>query len=127
EVSRRGAATRVPLAIPPAPCRAAMAGTLVRSLSLLAVGTLVCFLMAWLVGEALFLREVRPILATARKVSVGDLDARTGLTEGRGEIRELGRAIDDAVAALQVSHRDLFSAREEELAARGAQGSCTRT
>ena len=60
--------------------------------------------MAWLVSEALFLREVRPILATARRVSAGDLDARTGLAEGRGEIRELGRAIDDAVAALQTSH-----------------------
>ena len=87
------------------------------------MGTLVCFLMAWLVGEALFLREVRPILATARRVSAGDLEARTGLAGGRGELRELGRAIDDAVAALQTSHRELVAAREQAVEANRAKGS----
>ncbi len=123
EFSGHRTGSRVSLGIPLAPYRAAMAGSFLRNLLLLAIGTAVCFLMAWLVGEALFLREVRPILATARKVSVGDLDARTGLAEGRGEIRELGRAIDDAVAALQVSHRDLVAAREQALEASRAKGS----
>jgi signal transduction histidine kinase/CheY-like chemotaxis protein/HPt (histidine-containing phosphotransfer) domain-containing protein len=115
--------SRVTLGIPLAPYRAEIMRTLLRNLVLLAIGTAVCFLMAWLVGEWLFLREVRPILATARKVSAGDLDARTGLAEGRGEIRELGRAIDDAVVALQASHRDLVAAREDALAASRAKGS----
>ena len=42
--------------------------------------------------------------------------------EGRGEIRELGRAIDDAVAALQASHRELVAAREQALEASRAKG-----
>ena len=71
---------------------------------------------------ALFLREVRPILATARKVSAGDL-RRDGFADDRGELRELGRAIDDAVAAQQASNRDLVAAREQAGEANRAKGS----
>ena len=96
---------------------------LARNLGILAVGTRGVLLMAWLVGHVLFLQEVRPILATARRVSAGDLDARTGLSGNRGELQELGRAIDDAVAALQTSHREMVAAREEAVAANQAKGS----
>src|SRR5262249_4176742 len=115
--------SRVTLGIALAPYRAEMNAALRRNLAIPAAGTPASFLTAWPVGEALCLREVRPILATARKVSAGDLEARTGLGEGRGEIRELGGAIDDAVAALQSSHRDLVAAREEALDASRAKGS----
>src|SRR6185295_16947989 len=53
--------SRVTLGIPLEPYRAGMRAALLRNLGLLAAGTLLCFLIAWLVGEALFLREVRPI------------------------------------------------------------------
>jgi two-component system, sensor histidine kinase and response regulator len=115
--------SRVSLGIPLAPFRADMNRELRRNIALLAAGTLLCFLMAWLIGEILFLREIGPILSTARRLFAGDLDARTGLANGRGEIRELGRAIDDAVAALQASHRDLVEAREQALEASRAKGS----
>ena len=115
--------SRVTLGIPLAPYRAAMNASLLRDLVLLAMGTLLCFLMAWLVSEALFLREVRPILATARKVSAGDFEARTGFTDDRGELRELGRAIDDAVAAQQASNQEMVAAREQAEDANRAKGS----
>jgi two-component system, sensor histidine kinase and response regulator len=115
--------SRVTLGIPLAPYRAVMNAALLRNLGLLAMGTLLCFLMAWLVGEALFLREVRPILATARKVSAGDFEARTGFTDDRGEFRELGRAIDDAVAAQQASNQEMVAAREQAEEANRAKGS----
>jgi signal transduction histidine kinase/CheY-like chemotaxis protein/HPt (histidine-containing phosphotransfer) domain-containing protein len=115
------AGSRVTLGIPLGPYRAAMKETLRRNFGIFALGAVASFFMVWLVSEALFLREVRPILATARRLSDGDLEARTGLAEGRGEIRELGRAIDEAVAALQTSHRDLVAAREQALAANQAK------
>jgi signal transduction histidine kinase/DNA-binding response OmpR family regulator/HPt (histidine-containing phosphotransfer) domain-containing protein len=115
--------SRVTLGIALAPYRARLNAAVLRNLMLLTAGTLVCVLMAWMVGEMLFLREVRPILATARRVSAGDLDARTGFGPGRGELRELGRAIDDAVAAQQSAHRDLVEAREEAMEANRAKGS----
>ena len=123
EYHGRPTGSQVSLGIPLGPYRADMNRALLRNLGILAVGTLGCFLMAWLVGQVLFLQEVRPILATARRVSAGDLDARTGLSGTRGELQELGRAIDDAVAALQASHRELVAAREEAVAANQAKGS----
>jgi signal transduction histidine kinase/CheY-like chemotaxis protein/HPt (histidine-containing phosphotransfer) domain-containing protein len=115
--------SRMTLGIPLAPYRAEMRAALARKLALLAIGTLACFLMAWFVAEALFLREVRPIVAAVRRVSAGDLDARTGLESGRGELRELGHAIDEAVAAQQDAHRDIVAAREQALEANRAKGS----
>ena len=115
--------TRVTLGIALAPYRAALNAALLRNIGLLLTGTLLCILIAWLVGEALFLREVRRIVATARRVSAGDLDARTGFGPERGELRELGRVIDDAVAAQQTAHRDLVAAREEAVEANRAKGS----
>src|SRR4051794_23368307 len=114
--------TRVTLGIALAPYRAALNAALLRNLALLLTGTLLCFVIAWAVGEALFLREVRPIIATARRVSAGDLEARTGFGHDRGELRELGRVIDDAVAAQQASHRDLVAAREQAVQANRAKG-----
>jgi signal transduction histidine kinase/CheY-like chemotaxis protein/HPt (histidine-containing phosphotransfer) domain-containing protein len=114
--------SRVTLGIPLAPYRAEMNAALVRSIAFLTIGALGCLLMAWLVGEALFVREVRAILAAARRVAAGDLDARTGFRDDdRGELRELGRAIDDAVATQQRFQRDLVDAREEALAANRAK------
>ena len=69
EVRGQPTGSRVTLGIALAPYRAAMNAALRRNLGLLAMATLLCFFMAWLVGEALFLREVRPILATARRVA----------------------------------------------------------
>ncbi len=115
--------TRVTLGIALAPYRADLNATLRSNLVLLGTGTILCFLIAWGVGEALFVREVRPIIATARRVSAGDLEARTGFGNERGELRELGRVIDDAVVALQLSHRDLVAAREQAVDANRAKGS----
>ena len=115
--------TRVTLGIALAPYRAALNAALRSNIVLLLTGTFLCFLIAWIVGEALFLREVRRIIATARKVSAGDLDARTGFGHERGELRQLGRVIDDAVAAQQASNRDLVAAREQAVEANRAKGS----
>ena len=123
EFGGQGTGSRVTLGIPLGPYRAAMNQSLRQNLGIFAIGTAICFLMAWLVGEALFLRELRPILRTARRVSAGDLEARSGLAAGRGEIRELGSTIDDAVAALQTSHGELVDASERALAASRAKSS----
>jgi two-component system sensor histidine kinase/response regulator len=114
--------SRVTLGIPLAPFRTEVNRTLRSNLVMLTGGVLLCLLMAGLVAEVLFLGEVRPILATARRLSGGDLTARTGLAEGRGEIRTLGRALDTAIDGLQATHRDLVAAREQALDANRAKG-----
>ena len=114
--------SRVTLGIPQAPYRAELNAALLRHLIFFSLGAIGCFLMAWLVGEALFVREVRAIVGTARRVAAGDLNARTGFAEDeRGELKDLGRAIDLAVAAQQEFQRDLVAAREQALDANRAK------
>jgi two-component system sensor histidine kinase/response regulator len=113
----------VALGIPLAAWRVEMTQLLLKNLSLFGAGTLVCFLMAWLVSEVLFLREMRPILATAKRLADGQLESRTGLPRGRGEMLALAGALDDGIEALQMSQRSLQTATEEALAASQAKGS----
>ena len=89
-----------------------------------ATGTLLCFLIAWLVGEALFLREVRPIIATARKVSAGDLEARTASVTSAANCASSAH-IDDAVAAQQHLIATV-AAREEAVEANRAKDRSSR-
>jgi len=121
----RGQATGavVGLGIPLGPWRAAMWRTLLQNLAILGVGLIASLLAAWLVGELLFLRETRPILATARRLAAGDLEGRTGLPRGRGEMLVLAEALDEGIETLQKSQASLRAATEEALAATRAKGS----
>jgi len=51
------------------------------------------------------------LLGTARRLKAGDLSARTGLTEGRGELREVARALDSGLEALQTTQSEMVEAR----------------
>ena len=66
----------------------------------------------WLARRCSCARSARswPLRAGWR---AGDLEARTGFGDDRGELRELGRTLDAAVAAQQVSHRAIVAAREQ--------------
>jgi len=112
----------VALGIPLGPWRAAMNRMLFQNLAIFGAGALVSLLMAWLVSELLFLREMRPILKTARRLTEGDLECRTGLGPGRGEMLDLARALDDGIETLQISQANLRAATEEALEATKAKG-----
>jgi hypothetical protein len=110
------------LGIPLGSWRAAMNDALRQNLVILGVGTLLCFLMAWLVSELLFLREMRPILSTAKGLAAGDLTGRTGVV-GRGEMGDLARSLDEGIETLQMSQQALREATEAAVEASKAKGS----
>jgi signal transduction histidine kinase/CheY-like chemotaxis protein len=56
---------------------------------------------AWYGSERFILRHIRPFLDAARHLGEGELTARSGLAEERGEIGELARAFDSMAAALE--------------------------
>jgi PAS domain S-box-containing protein len=56
---------------------------------------------AWMGGEAFLLRRVRDLVGVARRLSAGDLGARTGRPYGVGELSQLARAFDSMAQALQ--------------------------
>jgi signal transduction histidine kinase/CheY-like chemotaxis protein/HPt (histidine-containing phosphotransfer) domain-containing protein len=95
--------------------------SLVRNLGILFLGALGCVTLAWVAADRLFLRETRALLGTARRLKAGDLSARTGLAEGRGELREVASALDAGVASLQVAQAEMAEARAAAEAANRAK------
>ncbi len=71
-----------------------------RSLLLLALVLLTALAAAWLGARHFVLRPVDRIVAAARRLRAGDMDARTGM-DGPGELDDLGRFFDLAAQSLQ--------------------------
>ena len=113
----------ISIGIPTAAAEQTAWAALGRNLGLLLLGAVGCFLLAWLAADRFFLRETRALLGTARRMKKGDLRARTGLPDGRGELREVARALDsglEALAAAQVGMAEAKAAAEAANRAKSA-------
>ena len=111
----------VSIGIPVAVAERIAQASLVRNLSILAVGALLCVALAWVMAERFFLRETRALLRTARSLTAGDLKARTNLSSGHGELSEVGHALDSGLAALDTAQAQLLEARAAADAANQAK------
>ena len=75
--------------------------TLTRNLIWIGVMAGLALAMAW-VGSGLFiLRSVKALTNATMKLAVGDLSARSGISQGRDEIAKLGRSYDKMAEALE--------------------------
>jgi PAS domain S-box-containing protein len=72
---------------------------------------------AWVGTDVFLVRQTKTLVATARRLTLGDLGARTGIQRGSGELCELSRAFDEMAAALEARQAETERARE---ALRGA-------
>lgn len=88
------------LGIPLGPWRAVMNHLLLQNLAIFAAGTLLSFLMAWLVSELLIpARDAADPQHRPGGLAEGNLEGRTGLGPGRGEMLDLARALDDGISS----------------------------
>ncbi|MBI2087481.1 MAG: GAF domain-containing protein [Deltaproteobacteria bacterium] len=67
---------------------------------------------AWIGGDVFILRRVKALMKITKRLSEGDLSARTGSSDGQGELEQLARAFDRMADALQI--RETESRRAEE-------------
>ena len=72
-----------------------------RNLLLLALAAALVAGIAWLDSEVFIVRPVRALVAATRRVSSGDLSARSGIPAGSGEIGQLAQAFDSMAATLE--------------------------
>ena len=100
------------IGIPTRTASAAAWTSLIRNLAILLAGALACLGLTWFAAERFFLRETRALLGTARALKAGDVSARTGISEGPGELRDVARALD---AGLEAVARQLRVAREIQM------------
>jgi light-regulated signal transduction histidine kinase (bacteriophytochrome) len=62
---------------------------------------------AWTGGDLFILRHVRGLVAAARRMSAGDLSARSGVDHGPGEVGQLARSFDEMAETLEQRVRQL--------------------
>ena len=88
-------------------------------MSLLGLGatTLLALLAAWVAGDKLIVQRVRSLNAVARRITAGELDARTGVEYGNEEIGRLAAALDEMAENLQKKEAARSQAERELRAA----------
>ncbi|MFW5848202.1 MAG: sensor histidine kinase [Spirochaetota bacterium] len=74
---------------------------LARNLALMILVIVVAILVAHGLGGAVFARQMEQLAATARRISSGELGARTGVSERRTEIGAVAQAIDEMAERLE--------------------------
>src|SRR5712691_91045 len=101
---------------------------LVRNLTTLGLVSLLMLVAAWIGSDLLVLRQVNALGRATKLLRTGDLSARTGLANRRGELDQLAAAFDNmaealeqraaerqqAEEALQILSRQLLEAQENE-------------
>lgn len=80
---------------------------LVQNLLFLGLVAVLALGAAWTGGDLFILRHMRALVAAARRMSTGDLAARSGVAHGPGEVGELAKSFDDMAAALEARVREL--------------------
>ena len=86
---------------------------LIRGLSWLGAVVGLALVAVWFVSDHLVLKPVDALVKTTRRLAEGDLSARTGMGEGRGELGELARAFDRMAGILQENEIENKRAEEE--------------
>jgi signal transduction histidine kinase/CheY-like chemotaxis protein len=72
-----------------------------RNLTVLTVVAVLAIAAAWFGAKLLILRPVNALVAATRRLSAGDLGARTGLPHDPGELNQLARAFDEMAGSLE--------------------------
>ncbi|MCK0512939.1 EAL domain-containing protein [Aromatoleum buckelii] len=85
-----------------------------RNLLLLAGAAVPLLLLGWFVAQRLVLRPLQDLTETARRLGEGDLQARTRVPPGSGELGDLARTLDQmaegigqSVARIETAEREL--------------------
>lgn len=86
---------------------------LVRDMILLVLAAAMAVVTAWFVGELTIMRRLGRLLSAANSLGTGDLNTRTGLDYGEGELGVLAAAFDRMAESLQIHDYDRRRAEEE--------------
>ena len=105
----QGGRTSLIVGVPAATAYANAQRDLFRDLLVLVTTWLVVLGLSWFGAERLVVRPVAALVRATRRLSAGELQARTGLQPGPGEIGHLAHAFDEMAEALQQAdaRRDL--------------------
>jgi signal transduction histidine kinase len=72
-----------------------------RNLALLGIVALVAILAAWFGSDLFIMRPIKAVAQASRRLAAGELNARTGLDYGSGELGQLAKTFDEMAVALE--------------------------
>jgi len=98
--------------IPSTEAMAVVEKTLQRSLFILALAGFVALIAIWLGGEIFFLRPVQKLLVVTRRMTAGDLSARTEVSHEASELTELAQSFDQMAKALETRENECYQAQD---------------
>ena len=90
-----------------------------RNLILLGVVGLLALMAAWFGGDLIVLRRFNQVMATVKRLGAGDLSARTGMVQGRGELGQLAFAFDEM--ARSIEQREIERSQAERVLIRSQE------
>jgi PAS domain S-box-containing protein len=73
-----------------------------RNLLTLALITVIALSVAWYAGSVFILNKINAVLRAARRMTAGDLSARTGIEPGKGELHQLAAGFDEMAQTVQL-------------------------
>ncbi len=85
--------------------------SLYRHLADLGIALVVGFLLVLFINKVNLTRPLRQLVGTAKAIGEGNLEARTGITPGSGEIRLLAKTLDTMAEALGARTTELMAAK----------------
>jgi signal transduction histidine kinase len=97
----------VSIGIPAAIAFADANRVLARHLAGLGLVTVLALAAAWFGGDLFILRWINMLVSATKRLSAGDLSARTGLSYGKGELSQLAHAFDEMAESLEQAHQML--------------------
>lgn len=86
---------------------------LIRQMAGLGAVFVLALAAAWVGSDLFILRRLGALLKATKKLEKGDLEARTGLTYGQGELSQLAKAFDQMATALGDREKDHRRAQAE--------------
>jgi signal transduction histidine kinase len=72
-----------------------------RNLTLLGIVALATMLAAWFGGDFFIMRQIKALAKTSRRLTAGEMNARTGLQYESGELGQLAKTFDEMAVALE--------------------------
>ena len=84
-----------------------------RNLALLGIVALVAILAAWFGSDLFIMRPIKAMAQASRRLAAGELNARTGLDYGSGELGQLAKTFDEMASALEQRQSEREQAQME--------------
>ena len=83
-----------------------------RNLVALSLVAILALLIAWYVGDILFVRQLKSLAKTTAKIGAGDFSVRTGLSRRNNELDRFARSLDSMAELLQQRDHEAKVAKE---------------